>query len=306
MSVRVELYQFKHGDKYWYFTSARKNILHNEISYKAVRGLSRGTIEDADIDKCEVDVVFPHPYALLNPDNDSFTQVFVNKIYFESVHLTLLELEDQETLVLFKGRVTQPQFDDSDNTMTLLCATAESFLRRSILTRKFQRPCPNNIYDKFCGLDFEEWSFEVEITAINGLSLGYTVVPTQVIDEAGNPVFEQIPVVDENGDPVLDENGQPTYKDGDPIMETKTYPENWLNRGLLMRSGVYTFIINGGANSARLYRQHIGLKLGDIVRLAPGCDQSHKMCNEKFNNHMRYAGHPNIPNQNPMLEQLIK
>ncbi|WP_075175444.1 phage BR0599 family protein [Acinetobacter indicus] len=305
--ARVELYQFTHGSKQWFFTSARKAVTHNENTYYPVRGLSRGNIEDADIDKCEVELTFPHPYPLFNDADDSFTQVFLNKIYLESVHFMLIELDGADALVLFKGRVTQPKFDDRDNTMTLVCSTAESFMRRKILTRKYQRTCMNNIYDKFCGLDFNEWAFEVTITAVNGLDIAYTVNPTQVIDELGNPVFEQVPVLDEFGQPVLDGEGQPTYTDGDPVMEVKSYPAGWLNRGVLKKDGVFTFIVGNSSNgSARLYRQHIGLEVGDVVLLAPGCDQSHKTCHEKFNNHLRYGGHPNMPTENPLETQLIK
>ncbi len=284
--ARSELYQFKHGDKQWFFTSARKAITHNAITYYPVRGLSRGNIEDADIDKCEVELTFPHPYPLFNDADDSFTQVFLNKIYLESVYFTLIELDGSESLVLFKGRVTQPKFDDRDNTMTLVCSTAESFMRRKILTRKYQRTCPNTIYDKYCGLDFNEWSFDVTVTAINGLSVAFTVNPTQAKDEEGNLVFD----VNNN-----------------PVMETKSYLPGWLNRGVLKKDGVFTFIVGNSANgSIRLYRQHIGLKLGDVVRVAPGCDQSLKMCHEKFNNHKRFGGHPNMPTENPLETQLIK
>lgn len=284
--ARSELYQFKHGDKQWFFTSARKAITHNTITYFPVRGLSRGNIEDADIDKCEVELTFPHPYPLFNDADDNFTQVFLNKIYLESVYFTLIELDGSESLVLFKGRVTQPKFDDRDNTMTLVCSTAESFMRRKILTRKYQRTCPNTIYDKYCGLDFDEWSFDVTVTAINGLDVVFTMNPTQVKDEEGNLVFD----VNNN-----------------PIMETKSYALGWLNRGVLKKDGVFTFIIGNSANgSIRLYRQHIGLKVGDVVRVAPGCDQSLKMCHEKFNNHKRFGGHPNMPTENPLETQLIK
>lgn len=305
--ARSELYQFKHGDKQWFFTSARKAITHNTITYFPVRGLSRGNIEDADIDKCEVELTFPHPYPLFNDSDDNFAQVFLNKIYLESVHFTLIELDAGESLVLFKGRVTQPKFDDRDNTMTLICSTAESFMRRKILTRKFQCTCPNAIYDKWCGLDFDEWSFDVTVTAINGLTVAFAVNPTQVKDAEGNLVFEQIPVLDELGQSVLDGQGNPTFENGDPVMEVKTYPSGWLNRGVLKKDGVFTFIVGNGINgSIRLYRQHIDLKVGDVVRVAPGCDQSLKMCHEKFNNHKRFGGHPNIPTENPLETQLIK
>ena len=326
MDIRVELYQFKHGDKAWYFTNHRKDVVHNGITYKWVRGLDRDAVEDADIDKCEIEVTFPQS-TLRNEAGDSFTSIFLNKIYFESVYLTVLELEKNETLVLFIGRVTQPKFDDNADTLTLICSTGESYLNRTILVRKFQKTCPNSIYDRWCGLKFEDWAFDVTVTAINGLTITFTVNPTQVVDEEGNlvfepdfqqldengePVFEQVPILDAYGNPVLDENNEPTFEavpvmlQGDPVMETKTYASGYLNRGLFKKLGVYTFIVGNTPNSVTLYREHVGLKVGDVIQLAPGCDQSLKMCHEKFNNAARFAGHPYIPSENPVMTQLIK
>lgn len=305
MDIRVELYQFKHGDKAWYFTNHRKDITHNDITYKSVPGLDRDAIEDADIDKCEIEVTFPQS-ALSNEAGDSFTSIFLNRIYFESVYLTIIELEKNETLVLFMGRVTQPKFDDSADTMTLVCSTGESYLNRTILTRKFQKTCPNSIYDRWCELKFEDWAFDVTVTAINGLTITFTVNPTQVKDDEGNLVFEQIPVMDELGQLVLDVNGQPTYTNGAPVMEIKTYAAGYLNRGLFKKLGVSTFVVGNTPNTVTLYREHSGLKVGDVIQLALGCDQSMKMCHEKFNNAARYGGHPYMPNENPVMNQLIK
>ena len=305
MDIRVELYQFKHGDKAWYFTNHRKDVVHNDITYKSVRGLDRESIEDADIDKCEIEVTFPQG-NFKNEVGDNFTSIFLNKIYFESVYLTILELEQNETLVLFMGRVTQPKFNDSEDTMMLVCSTGESYLNRTILTRKFQKTCPNSIYDRWCGLKFEDWAFDVTVTAINGLTITFTVNPTQVKDAEGNLVFEQVPVLDELGQPVLDGNGQPTYTDGDPVMETKTYTAGYLNRGLFKKLGVYTFVVGNTANTVTLYREHVGVKVGDVIQLSPGCDQSLNTCHTKFDNAARFAGHPYMPSENPVMNQLIK
>ena len=284
MKTRVELYQLKHRDKTWNFTSARKTVVHNSIEYLPVRGLQRTVIEDESIDKCDTEVTFPQR-NLLNTDGDDLKAVFINKIFYGGVSITILELLNNETLVLHKGRVTQPKFDESADTMTLVCETGESYLNRNILTRKFQATCPNAIYDRFCGLSFEQWSFDVTITAISDLNISFTVNPTLVIDE--------------NGDPVLDVLGV-------SVMETKTYPDGYLYLGLLVKDGVHTLLITGSGTGAKLYRQHIGLQVGDVVRVAPGCDQSLKMCHEKFANNLRFAGHPFIPNSNPIYTQLIK
>lgn len=43
-----------------------------------------------------------------------------------------------------------------------------------------------------------------------------------VLDAEGNPTYEQIPILDEEGNPVLDEEGNPTFEQGMPIMQDVT------------------------------------------------------------------------------------
>ena len=284
MRNRAELYQLKHGARAWYFTDQRKAITHAGIEYLPIRGLQRTAIEDESIDKCDTEVTCPQMH-LFNAEGEDLAAIFAGKIFYGGVTITILELYQGETLVLHKGRVTQPKYDEDADTLTLVCETGESYLNRNILTRKFQYSCPNSIYDRWCGLKFEEWSFEVEVTAIDGLKVSFDVVPTQVLDAAGNPMFDE---------------------EGQPVMETKSYPDQWLNLGLMLKGGVHTLITTSTANSFTLYRQHVGLAVGDVFSVVPGCDQSKKMCDEKFNNWARYAGHQFIPNSNPIFTQLIK
>ncbi|WP_395441943.1 phage BR0599 family protein [Acinetobacter sp. P1332] len=283
MRNRAELYQLKHGARAWYFTDQRKAITHAGIEYLPIRGLQRTAIEDESIDKCDTEVTFPQMH-LFNTEGEDLAAIFAGKIFYGGVTITILELYQGETLVLHKGRVTQPKYDEDADTLTLVCETGESYLNRNILTRKFQYSCPNSIYDRWCGLKFEDWSFEVEVTAIDGLKVSFDVVPTLVLDGQGNPTFEN----------------------GDPIMETKSYPDQWLSLGLMLKGGVHTLITTSTVNSFTLYRQHVGLAVGDVFSVVPGCDQSKKMCDEKFNNWARYAGHQFIPNSNPIFTQLIK
>lgn len=264
MSTRKELYQFTFGTKLWNFTSGVREVVFDDVVYKPVKGLNRTAIEDEDINKCDIEVALPHPFSLLNEDGDDFTQVFLNKIYFESVRLTILELDNAETLVLFKGRVTQPKFDDDTKQMTLQCSTAESYQNRKILTRKFQRSCPSKIYDRFCGLNFDEWAVEATVVSLEGLGVSFTT--TEVGD----------------------------WEDG------------YFTRGLLKKDGVYTFISTHFNETVVLYRQHIGLKVGDVVQLAAGCNQSLALCESRFNNGSRFHGFPNMPNTNPVNDLIVR
>lgn len=258
---KKDLFEFKHGDKTWYFTSAAKAVDHNGHTYLPLV-VSRGNIDDEDIDKCETEIVFPYPKQILNTENDDLQALFINKIYFESVYVTIFELYKNETLVIFKGRVTQPKFDVEQNLMTLVCSTAESYQNRNILTRKFQKPCANKIYDRFCGLNFHDWTIDGTVTSINGNEITFT--------------------------------------------SSSTLPDGYFNRGLILYAGTYTQILKSTENTIMLYRKHIGLQVGSIIKIAPGCDQSRRVCHDKFNNNLRFMGFPDIPNSNPVNDQVIK
>lgn len=171
---KKDLFEFNHGDKTWYLTSAAKAVEHNGHTYLPFV-VGRGNIDDEDIDKCDTEIVFPYPMQLLNEDGDDLQALFINKIYFKSVTVTILELYKGETLVIHIGRVIQPKFDDDSNTMTLVSSTAETQQNKNILTRKFQKTCSNKIYDRICGLNIEDWSVEVTVTAISGLTVIFTI-----------------------------------------------------------------------------------------------------------------------------------
>lgn len=282
---KKDLFEFKHGDKTWYLTSASKAVVHNGHTYLPLV-VGRSDITDEDIDKCDTEITFPYPMQILNAEGDDLQALFINKIYFKSVTVTILELYKGETLVIHIGRVIQPKFDDDANTMTLVSSTAETQQNKNILTRKFQKTCSNKIYDRICGLNIEDWSVEITVTAISGLTVTFTVNPT--------------PLLDENGDPVLD-------GEGNPVTEIKAYPNNYFSRGVLHESGIFTSVMSSTANTVILGREHYGLQVGDVVKLAPGCDQTRiGPCHTLFNNTLRFMGFPNIPNSNPVNDQIIK
>lgn len=282
---KKDLFEFRHGTKTWYFTSHDKPVVHNTNTYLPLV-IGRGNIEDEDIDKCDTEIIFPYPMQILNSEGDDLQALFINKIYFKSVTVTILELYKGETLVIHIGRVIQPKFDDDSNTMTLVSSTAETQQNKNILTRKFQKTCSNKIYDRICGMNIEDWSVEVTVTAISGLTVTFAVNPT--------------PVLDENGDPVLDVGGN-------PVTEIKAYPNNYFNRGVLHESGIFTSVMSSTANTVILGREHFGLQVNDVVKLAPGCDKTRTgPCHTLFNNTLRFMGFPNIPSVNPTNDQIIK
>ncbi|WP_336932611.1 hypothetical protein [Acinetobacter bereziniae] len=78
--------------------------------------MSRTDIEDAGIDKADVDITFPQ-IPLLDANGEDLQQLFINKIFYDAVTVTILELYKGDSLVLFKGRVTVPKFDEDAKTM---------------------------------------------------------------------------------------------------------------------------------------------------------------------------------------------
>lgn len=282
---KKDLFEFRYGDKTWYFTSADKSVIHGGNTYLPMV-LGRADIVDEDIDKCDTEITFPYPKQLLNANSDDLQALFINKIYYKAVTVTILELYKGETLVIHIGRVVQPSFDDDANTMTLVSETGETQQNKNILTRKFQKTCSNKIYDRICGLNIEDWAVEITVTSISGLTVNFTVNPT--------------PVLDVNGDPVLDVGGN-------PVTEIKSYTSNYFNRGVLYENGVFTTIMSSTANSVTLGREHYGLQVNDVVKIAPGCDQTRTgPCNTIFSNTLNFMGFPNIPSVNPTNDQIIK
>lgn len=258
--MRVELYRFEYGEIFWYFCNARKKINHLGNNYLSMRGLERTAIEDESIDKAEIEVTLPNKRGLLNAEGIDLTEIFSSKVFYGGVKILITEVDTvgSDSLVLFRGHIVKPSFDDQDDTLTLSCATAENDMSRRILTRTFQSTCPNVLYDRYCGLNFDDWSFEATITKVEGTYIEY--ITSEII------------------------------------------PDGFLDNGLLLKNGIYTWLYDKN----NMYREHLNLKIDDVVKLGAGCDQSRKMCNEKFNNHLRFAGHINIASINPANTAVIK
>lgn len=320
---RKELYQFKHGAKAWYFTSSSKPVVHNEITYQPIRGMSRTDIEDAGIDKADVDITFPQ-IPLLDVNGEDLQQLFINKIFYDAVTVTILELYKGESLVLFKGRVTVPKFDEDAKTMTLVASTNETYQNRNILTRKFQKPCPNKIYDRFCGLNFETWSSKAKVLSITGLQVVVQFAPTvtvvESVDGNENPVVRtttiQSSLTTANAKETVTKNKTVVTKTTDKVTGQVSIvttieviftreAQNVFARGLIYKDSVYVFIANATSVSLSMYRRFPYLKVGDEVFIAMGCDQSQESC-KTFGNNLRFMGFPFMPNSNPVNDEIIK
>ena len=317
--MRYELYKFTHGSNEWLFTSNVRSVAFNSKTYLPCRGLSRDNIEDSGIDKADFDITFPQ-IKLLNTDNQDLASLFIDKILMNSVYVEIIELNNNQSLVLFRGRVTVPSFDEDQKTMKLTVSSGESYQNRNILTRKFQRSCPNKIYDRFCGLSFEKWSSKAKVTAINGLSVTVSFDPeiriNEYLDEVGNAVKETITTNSSLSSNTVSKSEtivkETTNKDTGEITTTTVTNEVFsredtqpYSRGLIVKDGVEVYLISSNGLTLGLYRKFPDLAVNDIVYIAMGCDQSFESC-KTFDNNLRYMGFPFMPSSNPVNDQIIK
>lgn len=292
---KKELYKFQKNEEVWYCTSHSRDVTHESIIYHSIAGLKRDKIEDAGINKCDLNLTFPYPKEVLNENGLDLIEIFASKLYTDYVTVKVYRLKSSQLNIIYQGRVISPKIVTKENTLTLNCKTGEFMFERTLNTPVYQIPCSNRLYGRLCGLKFEDWAFEIEITAITGLTVYYVVKPTQAKDLEGNLLFEQVPVLDENNQPVLDLEGNPVMEDGDPIMETKSYPGDYLVNGLFKRGGLWTSIVHANQGSFILYDVHPGIEVGDSNWVSPGCNQNIELCHARFYNVFRYRGFPSIP-----------
>lgn len=320
--MNVELYTFTYGSNVWRFNSSRKDITHNSLFYRHVSGLSRGNIEDAGIDKADFDITFPQ-IKLLNDDLDDLAELFINRIFIDSVQLTITELNDAGSLVLFKGRIIQQSFNEDDETMVLTASTSETQQNRNILTRQFQRSCPNKIYDDFCGLSFEKWAAKAKVLAIYGLDVTVELLPTVTTTTTEDDNFKVVTtetvsttlttasgvdIVEKTSTKVIVTIDKATSQETTTTTSEVVFSRSDVNayaRGLIYKNGVYVYLANSKGLKLSMYRKFANLIVGDEVLIAMGCDQSFESC-KSFGNNLRYMGFPFMPNSNPVYDQIIK
>lgn len=225
--------------------------------------------------------------------------LFAGRVFFGTVKVQIIEVTSSGSAILFTGRVQYPERDRDAKTLTLHCESGEKDQDSVVNNRKHQRLCPNAIYQRHCGLRFQDWSYQIKVTSVNKDAVCFEVLPSQVRDENNDLVFEQVPLLDENDEPVLDEEDNPMFVDGDPVMQVREIPPGYLELGIFRGSTDIT-IVSNTSSSLKLYYGTHQIKVNDICEVAPGCNKSIDMCHERYDNHKRYGGNPRVPEHNPV------
>lgn len=148
----------------------------------------------------------------------------------------------------------------------IVAATVEAAFQRLFPRMVVDRLCQNAIYDERCGVPFTEHAYETTVTAID-LTFG----------------AQKISVADVNGNP------DGTYNLG--ILRTADNEDLFIT-------------VHEGLDLSVLGIIPGSLTVGATVRIAPGCDKTLQMCQDRFANHSNHLGFPWLPEQNPMTGRI--
>lgn len=288
----IELYEFTQGSNKFRFCSAAKAYTYKGFKYLPLRGVTRTEIVDEDINQCSFEATIPLKQRNTEAASslNTFLDFFKNLVFYGGIKITLTELtiETGIGVTQFIGRVSYPKLFRTKGYLLLSCESNESQQRRSINVRKLQASCNNKMFDRFCGLNYNDWFFKALVIATDN-ALQNPTIQFEVVET---------PLLDEHGDPVVDELG-------DPVFETLAYPDAYLNGGMLRSNSQFKTIVNHTGNTLTMYSHDFSVKVGDIVELVPACNLSLASC-KRFNNETRFCGFLNVPNENPINAQFIK
>jgi len=196
------------------------------------------------------------------PSNNEIAELFKGAQPSEEIMLFIRELDwndPADALVVWVGSVASVSIAQDDRA-EIKCTSFEASLQRNLLKHTYNRNCRHAIYSKECGLNKDNYRVTGTITAMDGASI--------VVQLASQP------------------QGSLNYGFIEwPSMNnfaTET-------RGIDYVDGTRIHLIGGSA----------GLKVGQTIRLYPGCDQSSHTCRQVFNNLINYGGFSYLPGKSP-------
>lgn len=163
--------------------------------------------------------------------------------------------------VIWKGRITNCEWQGP--IISLNSDSVFTSLLRSGLGPRFSRQCTATIYDSKCSLSRESWKIAGPASAVTGTTI---TVPAAV--------------------------GKPdNYFAGGYI--------SWVNNATGNTEVRFIRSSYNASGSLTLSSQPMGLTLGGVVSVYPGCDHQLLTCDTKFHNAANYRGMPYIPPKSP-------
>lgn len=180
------------------------------------------------------------------------------------IHRWHVDDTQSEFRTVWIGTITEVKREAIDRTQLITASLASTFTR-SGLRLTWARACPYSLYDHNCKMAPEQFAVGgLVVTALDGVSITVNL---------------------------------PAELPGDWF--SGGYVE-WIVDGVTERRGLRAQ--NG--NQLGLFGGAVGINVGQIVTLFPGCDRTIDTCNSKFNNVLNYGGEPHMPGKSPY--QIIK
>ena len=249
-----ELYTFQSGSETWRYIDSSEDFSFNGNLYKAENIKRKRIKQTQEISKMpqlittSADLDFVTPYKQ-TPQEDVAT------LLIERTHLG-----DSESVIIWKGRVTNVKFVKNVTQCKIRCESLYSALFRNTLSRFYQVACPHVLYEPKCGVDKSLF-----------LTIGTISSSSGIIITA--PEFGAHPDGYFSGGFVL-------WIDGSGSIHKR-------------------FIKSHTGNDLTLTLPMYDLPDGDSVSAHPGCDHSIATCTSKFVNTVRYGGQPFYADKNP-------
>lgn len=256
----VELIEFDYGGEWYGYTTSETDTVYNSKTYAALPWRREALQGTSDNNKAPMLIEFfdtvpvAEIFALMPPP----TPV--------SVTLRRFHLNDNQYIVLFKGRVTNVAWT-SDSVVKFTCESIITSIRRTGLRRMFQKSCPHQLYSQGVGrCNANPDTLKRTALAGNFTLSGKTIFST-AFSAASDNYFA---------------GGFIQYFDPATLTNEFRFVRSSLANGTLTLSLPATAAAAAAA-----------------VEAFPGCNHTMTDCKTKFSNLPNFGGMPYIPTENP-------
>lgn len=201
---------------------------------------------------------------VLVPSNNEIAQLYKGAQPSVEVWLTIRDMDwndQKDVLIVWSGSVASVSYPKNDRA-EINCTGIEASLEGNGLKRSYNRNCDHAIYSRSCMLNKRHYAVAATIISMDGASITCQMSST------------------------------PKHSLTYGFIEWKVADITNETRGIEVASGA-------GGHILTLIGGTAGLKLGQVITVYPGCDQSSATCHNVFNNMINYGGFRHLPGKSP-------
>lgn len=162
----VELYEMGYSGKQWFFTTHTEPVVFQNRTYKPLPIRRGERSEESDATKANLEITLPRDTQIgalftITPPSEPITVTI--KQYHDLLKFTNPDLQ---TIVIWKGRITNATWDDKE--LKLTSESIFSSLLRIGAARKYSRACSHTLYNKGCRVNRENFKVSAIPTTVVG------------------------------------------------------------------------------------------------------------------------------------------